>query len=464
MTYAISIAALVAVFAIATVRPINMGILAFVAAFLVGGLVSGISLEDVESFFPGDMFMVVLGITLLFGIARANGTIDLVMEGALRLVRGKPWAIVWLMFSLSALLMALGSVLAVGMLAPIAMPLAKRHKIDPLLMGMMLSHGALGTAFSPVTVYSVGIQELLQDQQIEVSPITLFVVPFALNLFLALVLFFVRGRSLWQAEGTISRDEVLVGAGSVTRSGGEARTSAADRHTRSAASDSAGSPASGAGGGTLTTTAREATVQPSPTGRLTGHHWLTFLAIAGLLVAALFGIDVGVTSVCLAAALLLASPSIVEPSMKAVSWSALLLVCGVVTYMGVLTHNGTIDFLGKEAAAIPWPLLTALVMFVAVGLISAVGSSFGIILIALPLAAPLLADGQLGAAGFIIALSFCATVVDVSPFSTNGVIVLASAKVKDTIRFQRQMLAYTGIIIVVAPLLAWATVLLPTSA
>ena len=89
MVYLISIAALVAVFAIATVRPINMGILAFLAAFAVGGLVSGISLEEIQAFFPGDMFFVAFGITLLFGLARANGSLDVIMQRSLKLVRRK---------------------------------------------------------------------------------------------------------------------------------------------------------------------------------------------------------------------------------------------------------------------------------------------------------------------------------------------------------------------------------------
>ncbi|KOX06106.1 C4-dicarboxylate ABC transporter [Streptomyces sp. NRRL B-1140] len=450
-TYLISIAALVAVFAIATIRPINMGILGFAAAFIVGGWVSGISIEDIQAFFPGDMFLVVFGITLLFGIARANGTIDLIMEAALKLVRGKPWAIVWLMFMLAAALMALGSVLAVGMLAPIAMPLAKKYGIDPLLMGMMLSHGALGAAFSPVTVYSVGIGELTQDQGIDVSPVLLFIVPFALNLCLAAVLFLVRGRSLLRATGPVGAEDPV----------------AASDGTPGA--DGMPAPRTPVAGATVTRP-RPATLVTDPViGKAAGtrptvENSLTFASIGGLLVAALLGIDVGVTSVCLGALLLLASPKTVEPAMKAISWPAVLLVCGIVTYMGVLTENGTLAYVGQKAIEIPWPVLTALVMLVAVGLISAVGSSFGIILISLPLAAPLLAGGELGAVGFVVALAFCATVVDVSPFSTNGVIVLASAQVEDTKRFQRQMLRYCGYIVVVAPLLAWVTIVLPTSA
>lgn len=430
ITYLISLVALAAVFAIATVRPINMGLLGFAAAFLVGGWVSGMSMEEIQGLFPGDMFLVVFGITLLFGIARVNGTMDLIMDAALKAVRGKPWAIVWLMYLLAALLMALGSVLAVGMLAPIAMPLARRHGIDPLLMGMMISHGALGAAFSPITVYSVGIGELTDDYGIEFDPVLLFAIPFALNLLLATLLFIFRGRHLRHNPESIS----AAPAGEF-----------ADGEMADGASAAPAVPAAG----------------QRPT--MTFDNWLTYAAMAALLVTALMGVDVGVAATCLGTLLLVVSPRFVQPAMKAISWPAVLLVCGIVTYMGVLAANGTIDYMGGKAAEIPWPLLTALVMFVAVGMISAVGSSFGIILISLPLAAPLLANGDLGVAGFVIALAFCATVTDVSPFSTNGVIVLASAQVDDKQRFQRRMLAYTGYIILLAPLLAWLLVVVPTS-
>jgi Na+/H+ antiporter NhaD/arsenite permease-like protein len=470
VTHFISIAALVAVFAIATVRPINMGILAFLAAFLVGGVVSGISVDDITSFFPGDMFLVVFGITLLFGLARANGSLDVIMHVCLGLVRGKRWAIVWLMFLLAAALMSLGSVLAVGMLAPIAMPLAKRYNIRPLLMGMMLSHGMLGAAFSPITVYAVGIQGLLEDQPFSVSPLTLFLVPFLLNLVLAVVAFLVLGgRDLFRDQTVIEQEElVAVGAVGTPPSAGATGRVGGALASGGSATGRGGRSAGGSGGddtprGTGPASVIEGSLDLQPATAVTVEHWITFASIVGLLVAAVFGIDVGVAATCIGAVLLLAFPRHVEGTMKAVAWPAVLLVCGVVTYMGVLKANGTIEYLGEKATELPWPLLTALVLLFAVGLISAVGSSFGIILIALPLAAPLLEAGQLSAAAFIIALGFCATVVDVSPFSSNGVIVLATAQVDDKQGFQKQMLRYTAYIAVVAPLLALAALVLPTS-
>jgi hypothetical protein len=65
--------------------------------------------------------------------------------------------------------------------------------------------------------------------------------------------------------------------------------------------------------------------------------------------------------------------------------------------------------------------------------------------------------------GFIAAICFCTVVVDVSPFSANGAIVLANAEVDNRIAFQRKMLRYCLMIVVVAPVLAFFAVILPTS-
>ena len=47
------------------------------------------------------------------------------------------------------------------------------------------------------------------------------------------------------------------------------------------------------------------------------------------------------------------------------------------------------------------------------------------------------------------------TIVDVSPFSTNGALVLANAQDVDRDRFYKQILGYAGIVVAVGPLLAW---------
>ncbi len=68
----------------------------------------------------------------------------------------------------------------------------------------------------------------------------------------------------------------------------------------------------------------------------------------------------------------------------------------------------------------------------------------------------------------VAALAVSATVVDVSPFSTNGALVLAAAPDVDRKRFFRQLMTYGGIVvtyggIVVAavPAVVWLVMVVP---
>ena len=150
----VTILALVVIFAIATFLPINMGALAFVAAFVVGTLSVGLTTDEILGGFPAELVLTLIGVTYLFAIAQNNGTVDLLVRGAVRLVGGHVAAIPWVMFFVTAVLTAIGALspAAVAIIAPIALTFAARHGISPLLMGMMVIHGAQGGGFSPISV------------------------------------------------------------------------------------------------------------------------------------------------------------------------------------------------------------------------------------------------------------------------------------------------------------------------
>ena len=133
----ISILVLVVVFVIATTRSVNMGALAFAAAFAVGELVADLDADGIFAGFPGDLFVVLVGVTYLFAIARANGTTDWLVHASIRLVRGRVALIPWVMFAITGALTAIGAVspAAVAIVAPIALSFAARYGISPLLMG-----------------------------------------------------------------------------------------------------------------------------------------------------------------------------------------------------------------------------------------------------------------------------------------------------------------------------------------
>jgi Na+/H+ antiporter NhaD/arsenite permease-like protein len=138
-----------------------------------------------------------------------------------------------------------------------------------------------------------------------------------------------------------------------------------------------------------------------------------------------------------------------------------LLIAGVLTFVFVLQEAGTIDYVGEAVIGLGAPLLIALLLAYIGGVVSAFASSTAIIGVAIALAVPFLQEGSIGAVGVVVALSVASTIVDVSPFSTNGALVLANAQDVDRDRFYKQILAYSGIVVVVGPFLAWLVFAVP---
>jgi hypothetical protein len=79
----------------------------------------------------------------------------------------------------------------------------------------------------------------------------------------------------------------------------------------------------------------------------------------------------------------------------------------------------------------------------------------------IPLAVPFLLQGHVQAVGVAAAIAVSSTIVDVSPFSTNGALVVANAHGVDRNKFYRQMLAYSFLVVAIGPLLAWLLLILP---
>ena len=145
-----TIIGLVIMFIVATAMPINMGAVAFALAFIIGGLWVDMGGKEVLAGFPGDLFLTLVGITYLFAIAQKNGTIDLLVHWAVKVVRGHIVAIPWVMFVITAVLTAFGSLgpAAVAIIGPVALRFAKQYNINPLMMGLLVIHGAQAGGFS----------------------------------------------------------------------------------------------------------------------------------------------------------------------------------------------------------------------------------------------------------------------------------------------------------------------------
>ena len=473
----VSILILALIFVIATFVPINIGALAFVAAFGLGTVVLGYDEKEILAGFPAGLAVTLIGITYLFAIAQNNGTIDWLVALAVRGVRGRLVAIPWIMFAIAGVLTAAGAVspAAVAIIAPVALGFAYRYDINPLLMGLMVIHGAQAGGFSPISIYGSITNEIVSTAELASSPLTLFLTSLLFNTGIAMIAFLVLGGpSLLsrRAEDSPSKEATTVPAGSglsgpgttgpgttgpgTTDTGGAAT---GERGLHPHPDQSAQTGTAGTGGATAARA--DATTVLTDT-KATPYRVVTLIGLVGLGVGTLLlDLDVGLTALTVAVVLALISPHSQRKAVSQVSWPVVLLITGVLTYVAILQEIGTIDYVSDAIGRVGSPLLAALLLFFLGAVVSAFASSTALLGALIPLAVPFLATGQLSAVAVIAGLAVSATVVDVSPFSTNGALVLANAKEEGKEAFYRQLLTVGVLVVVLAPIVAWLVLVVP---
>ncbi|MEU9671204.1 SLC13 family permease [Streptomyces bobili] len=402
----IGVLILVAVFVLSGVRGLNMGVLSLVAAFVLGSVVLGHTPEEVRSGFPAGMFLVLVAVTFLFGIARVNGTVDWLVRIAVGAVGARVGAIPWVLFLLTALLCATGaaSPAAVAIVAPIGITFAVRHRVNPLYAGLMAVNGAAAGSFAPSGILGGIVHSALAADHLSVSAGQLFAGTFAFNLAAAAV--------TWLAFG---RNPLVPG---------DAECAIDD--------------------------------EGPPTPRLGREQVATLAAMAAMVVGTtVFSLDTGFVALTLAALLALFFRHTAQAATKEIAWPVVLLVCGIVTYISLLQTIGVVDSLGTTIAAVGAPLLAALLICYVAGVVSAFASTTGILGALMPLSIPFLQSGAIGTTGMVIALAAAATVVDASPFSTNGALVVANSPERLRTDVCRGLLRWGAGVCTLAPACAW---------
>jgi len=412
----IAIAIFIVIFAVATARDIHLGILMFPAACLAGVTLAGMPLRDVIGGFPVGILVLLAGVTYFFGIAHVNGTTDRVVRALLARIGKRPMLLPFVFFALSAAVAAMGSPQGGFVLAPIGMPVARRSGVHSAVMAVAINSGISAGGFAPTSLFGIVSYQISRRAGIGVTPLTLLTVSVVVNLLLVVAALAIFGRG---------------------EAGGPDAGVALDNPDASSASG------------------------------LSPVHVLTLACMAGLVLSviacALAGLepDVGVIAFVFGALLTLIAPAIGGPAFQRIDWSTAFAVGGIVTFVGVLQKLGSVDLLGHGAMTIGTPLLAATVVCMIAGLASAFASTTGILAALVPLAVPLAQSGAVPGWALICALGVCASIVDISPFSTTGATLIASAAEGDRPRLRQLLLRWglsmiVGGPIVLVPLLAMA--------
>jgi len=402
----------VAVFALATLRGVHLGVLMFVAACVAGPALAGMSLRDVMAGFPVGILILVVGVTWFFGIAHLNGTIDRVIGVLLARTGGARGAVPVLFFGLSAIAAAMGSPQGGLATGPIGMAAARRAGVDAVLMAVALNSGISAGAFAPTSLFGVITYRVARDAGIDVSPWVLLAAAIAANFVLLLA-----GLAIFRRTELVSRAE----------------------------------PGSRA----------EPVIGTEPVSRATamrGPQLATLVCLIGLVpgvvAATLAGLepDIGVVLLGLGAVLALVDPAVGKTAFARIDWSTAFLVGGIVTYVGVLQRLDAVNLLGRAAMTIGTPMVAALLICMIAALVSAFASTTGVLAALVPMAVPLASGGAVPGWALITTLGVSATVVDCSPFSNTGATLIASAAEDDRPRLRRMLLRWSLAMVVVAPL------------
>ncbi|OLN21779.1 hypothetical protein BTO30_13055 [Domibacillus antri] len=416
----IAILVLLIIFVVGATLPINIGVLGFVAAFLVGTFVSGLSIDEIYGAFPVELFIFIAGITYLFAIIQKSGVVDLIADGGLRLVNGNLGLVPWLIFTLSLVLAAVGTygIAVVSLLAPIALKIAHKHNISPLMMSIMIIMGMQAGSFSPLNVFGIIVNGGMQARDLEHSPALLLVNCFIYFGLIAMIAYVMFGghRLLKNQPATLG---FIASSAELIQSNGN-DPSEKRKH------------------------------------KLDLYKIACLAAIVVLGVLSLgFNVNIGFAAIIVGLVLALLAPSKQGSVLKDMPWGVIFLVMGIVTYVGVMEKMGVMAYVTGLIADMNNPLLATLTVSYVGGFVSAFASTTGFLASIIPIGTPLLQDPSLSSINVISAISASSSIVDLSPLSSAGALLLANVQgIKERVFF-RQLLITTGVFILFGPGFAW---------
>ena len=380
----LSLGALVIAMIVSCFSTLNVGVLALALAWIVGVYLGSMSLNDVLSGFPVQLFLTLAGVTLMFTQAQLNGTLDRVAHAAVRVCRGNAGLIPVMFFVLGSIIASLGpgNVATAAMLAPMAMAVATRAAIPPFLMAIMVGNGAQSGALSPVAPTGIIVTGLMDKIGLGGFEMRTYIANLVAHAIIAFGGYFLLGGlKLFKNVYT----------------GGE---------------------------------------QDAESTRLNRSHWVTLAVIGAVLVFVLFR-NANIGMAAFTGAVVLAGLRVAdhETAIRKMPWIPILMVSGVSVLVALLEKTGGLDLFTEILAKFATPgTLTGVIAFVT-GVISVYSSTSGVVLPAfLPTVPGLIA--RLGGDPFGVAssMNIGAHLVDMSPLSTTGAMCIAGISDPEQVR------------------------------
>ena len=403
-----SIVALLIVVIISCVNEdLNVGVLGIGFAIIVGGLWGETTAVKVMSYFPTGLFMILVGVTFMFGMAQTNGTMEKLTAYSVRLCKGNTALMPLIIFALTTFVTTIGpgNIAGTALMAPVAMAIATRIGMPAFLMTLIVVGAANGAAFSPFAPTGIISNGIIA----KMAP-GLGIAPDALS------------GLAWKIHFNSEVAQGLVNVGGFFILGGWAWIQKQRGQTLNI---------------------DELAPMPEPFNK----HQILTLSMVALLIAlvVLPGLpaikplfpkvvlnllsNVGSVAFMLAGVLMLTGSGDSKAAIKVMPWGVMMMVCGVTVLIEVMDKAGGLNAMVKVIGAISNPTTVNAWLGLITGVISAYSSSSGVVMpMFLPMVPGLIKEvGGGNPVAMISSINIGAHLVDTSPLSTLGALCIACA-------------------------------------
>jgi len=402
-----SIVALLVLVAISCINDdLNVGFLGIGFAIIVGGVWNGMTGAKVMGGFPLSLFMILAGVTFMFGMAQTNGTMEKLTAYSVRFCKGNTAMIPLIIFVLTTFVTTIGpgNIAGCALMAPVAMAIATRVGMPAFLMTLLVvgaSNGAAFSPFAPTGIISNGI--------IAKNAAAMGIPADALN------------GLAWKIHFNSEVAQGFVNIGGFFVMGGWAWMKAQK-------------------GAELDIDELAPKPEPFNKAQLTTLILIAILIVL-VVVPGLPGIkgtlpktftnmlsNVGSISFVLSIVLMLTGYGDSKAAVKVMPWGVIMMVCGVSVLIDVMDKAGGLKFLVDIIASVSGPVSVNFWVSFVPAIISAYSSSSGVVM---PMFLPMVPGLQQLTGGDAIAMissiNIGAHLVDTSPLSTLGALCIASA-------------------------------------
>lgn len=376
----LSLIALVVALGLSMTTRINVGWLALSFAWLIGVYAAGLRPDAVMGGFPVSLFLTLTGVTLLFSLAEANGSLAALANRAVLVGGGNPRVIPLLFFAIACALSSVGpgAVSTVALLAPLAVAMGDRAGLPPFLTALMVANGANAGNLSPFSAVGVIANTAMAKAGIVGFEGRVWFANFAAHVIVAAAAY---AAYIWIGRRQPAPD--------VTAPAGAAAT-------------------------------RE---------RLSTHQRLTLALVAAWIAGVLaLNLNLGLSAFAVAAIVLLCGASDESIAVKRMPWGIIMMVSGVSVLIALLEKTGGMDLFTELLARTASPgTLNGVIAFVT-GAISTYSSTSGVVLPTfLPTSATLVQKvGGGDPLAVALSINVGSSLVDVSPLSTIGALCVAA--------------------------------------